>query len=110
MYICRIIISKCISIYYLFKGLILIISYRLWENQRGGEARGMGGRVDRFFLFARLYALTYAKFRVRDTLRHLYLRCFNYCCVFARCVGEMPSRRMRKDAKTRNRSRLPSSV
>ena len=37
-------------------------------------------------------------------------RLFQHCRVFAHCVTKMPSRRMRKDAKTKKRLRLPSSA
>ena len=61
------------------------------------------------FLFLRLYPLKCAKICVRDTLRLSRSRLFEDCRVFAHGVIKILSRRMREDAKTRKRSRLPSS-
>ena len=58
----------------------------------------------------KLYTLKSTKIRVPDTSRLSLSRLFEDCCVFAHCVIKMSSRRMRKDAKMRKRSRLPSSV
>ena len=64
--------------------------------------RGMGewsGRLYFYFLTS-LYTLKYAKFSVCDTLRLSRSRHFQKCCVFAHCVGKIPSCRICKDAKT----------
>ena len=53
-----------------------------------------------FYYLPRLYALTYAKFCVRNKLRHLRSRLFHHCRVFAHRVSKMPLCQKRKDAKS----------
>ena len=55
--------------------------------------------------FAKNHILKYAEFRVYDTSR-----LYQHWRVFVHRVSQMPSRRMREYAKTRKRSRMPSST
>ena len=63
-----------------------------------------------YYLHVLHFNIQYMKFSVCDTLRHSLSHLFNHCCVSAHHICKMPSRRMRKDAKTKKRLRLPSSA
>ena len=56
------------------------------------------------YLLPRLYTCNF-----RNSSRHTRVRFFHHCRVFAHRISETPSRQMRVDSKTLNRSRLSSS-